>query len=260
MVRQVRQSSDEIVRSSEEIAHGALDLSARTEQAAANLEETASSMEQITATVATSADSTSQASTVARHNASKAAEGGDVMREVVQTMEGISRASTRISDIIGTIDGIAFQTNLLALNAAVEAARAGDQGKGFAVVANEVRVLARRSADAASEIKTLISSSVTQVEAGTATVRRAGLTIDEIVAGSRRVDDLLGVVAAGAREQSLGIGQIGQAVQELDQATQQNAALVEQTAAAASAMKHQANGLAAEVARFVLPTHPADGE
>ncbi len=253
MVLRVRHSSDQIVHSSDEIASGALDLSARTEQAAANLEQSASSMEEISATVRTSADHTAEASTLARQNAETASDGGRVMQEVVQTMEGIRTSSARISDIIGTIDGIAFQTNILALNAAVEAARAGEQGRGFAVVASEVRMLAQRSADAAKEIKTLISGSVEQVEAGTAIVRRAGETIENIVEGSRRVDTLLGEVATGSREQSLGISQIGQAVQELDRATQQNAALVEETAAAAASMKQQAGGLAAEVARFMLP-------
>ncbi len=253
MVLRVRASSDQIVYSSDEIASGALDLSARTEQAAANLEESASSMEEISSTVKNSAEHTAEASTLARQNAQTAADGGRVMQEVVQTMEGIRSASARISDIIGTIDGIAFQTNILALNAAVEAARAGEQGRGFAVVASEVRMLAQRSADAAKEIKTLISSSVEQVETGTQIVRRAGETIEHIVNGSGRVDSLLGEVATGAREQALGIAQIGQAVQELDRATQQNAALVEETAAAAASMKLQADGLAAEVARFVLP-------
>jgi methyl-accepting chemotaxis protein len=175
------------------------------------------------------------------------------MQEVVQTMEGIRGASTRIADIIGTIDGIAFQTNILALNAAVEAARAGEQGRGFAVVAGEVRMLAQRSAEAAREIKALIVGSVEQVEGGTQIVQRAGQTIAQIVSGSQRVDQLLGEVSTGAREQSLGIAQIGQAVQELDRNTQQNAALVEQTAAAAASMKQQADALAAEVARFRLP-------
>ncbi|MCX2861270.1 methyl-accepting chemotaxis protein [Paucibacter sp. PLA-PC-4] len=253
MVLRVRRSSDEIVHSSDEIASGAMDLSARTEQAAANLEESAASMEQIAATVRTSAEHTAEASGLARGNAQTAADGGRVMQEVVETMEGIRGASARIADIIGTIDGIAFQTNILALNAAVEAARAGEQGRGFAVVAGEVRMLAQRSADAAREIKTLIGGSVEQVENGTTIVRRAGETIAQIVGGSQRVDQLLGEVATGTREQSMGIAQIGQAVQELDRATQQNAALVEETAAAAASMKQQADELAAEVGRFRLP-------
>ena len=176
-----------------------------------------------------------------------------MISDVVSTMQEINTSSNKISDIIGTIDGIAFQTNILALNAAVEAARSGEQGRGFAVVASEVRMLAQRSAEAAREIKALIGRSVEQVETGTGIVRKAGVTIDDIVGSSHRVNELLGEVATGAREQSVGIGQIGQAVQELDRMTQQNAALVEQTAAAATAMKVQANGLAEEVARFRMP-------
>jgi methyl-accepting chemotaxis protein len=176
-----------------------------------------------------------------------------MMREVVQTMEVIRASSARIGEIIGTIDSIAFQTNILALNAAVEAARAGEQGRGFAVVASEVRVLAQRSAEAAREIKSLIGNSVDQVEKGAAVVRHAGATIEEIVTSSQRVNEILGDVASGAREQSLGIGQIGQAVQELDQMTQKNAALVQQTVSAASSMKDQAHTLADEVSRFRLP-------
>jgi methyl-accepting chemotaxis protein len=253
MVRRVRRSSDEIVHSSSEIASGAMDLSARTEQAAANLEESAAAMEQISSTVKTTSDHTSEAARVASHNAEVATAGGMVMREVVTTMDSIRNSSAKIGEIIGTIDGIAFQTNILALNAAVEAARAGEQGRGFAVVASEVRMLAQRSADAAREIKALIGRSVEQVESGTGIVRKAGATIDDIVASSQRVNQLLGEVATGAREQSVGIGQIGQAVQELDRMTQQNAALVEETAAAATAMKDQAHGLSEEVARFRMP-------
>ena len=245
MVLRVRRSSDEIVHSSSEIASGALDLSARTEQAAANLEQSAASMEEIASTVRSTAESTQEASRVARHNAQTASDGGRVMGDVVRTMEGIRASSSKIGEITATIDSIAFQTNILALNAAVEAARAGDQGRGFAVVASEVRVLAQRSAQAAREIKGLIASSLEQVEAGTTVVRGAGSTIEEIVSSSQRVDRLLGEVATGAREQSLGVGQIGQAVQELDRMTQQNAAMVEQTAAA--------HTLADEVARFKIP-------
>jgi len=259
MVQRVRRSSDEIVHSSSEIASGAMDLSGRTEQAAANLEESAASMEEISSTVKSTAENIGEASRVARHNAEVAADGGRVMREVVETMEGIRGSSARIGEIIGTIDGIAFQTNILALNAAVEAARAGEQGRGFAVVASEVRTLAQRSAEAAKEIKALIGSSVEQVEAGTGVVRKAGATIEQIVSSSQRVDQLLGEVATGAREQSLGISQIGKAVQELDRMTQQNAALVEQTAAAASAMKDQAYTLAEEVSRFKLPVGAESG-
>ena len=253
MVLRVRQSSDQIVHSSSEIATGAMDLSARTEQAAANLEESAASMEQVSATAKTTADHTDDASKVASQNATTAADGGRMMREVVQTMEVIRNSSARIGEIIGTIDSIAFQTNILALNAAVEAARAGEQGRGFAVVASEVRVLAQRSAEAAREIKTLIGNSVDQVEKGAAVVRQAGTTIEEIVTSSQRVNEILGDVASGAREQSVGIGQIGQAVQELDQMTQKNAALVQQTVSAASSMRDHASTLADEVSRFRLP-------
>ena len=253
MVLRVRRSSSDIVHSSSEIASGAMDLSARTEQAAANLEESAASMEEIASTVKSNSSHTDEALRMARHNAEVATEGGRVMREVVQTMEGIRASSAKIGEIIGTIDAIAFQTNILALNAAVEAARAGEQGRGFAVVASEVRTLAQRSATAAREIKTLVNHSVQQVEAGTGIVRKAGGTIEEIVTASGRVDQLLGEVATGAREQSLGVSQIGQAVQELDRMTQQNAAMVEQTAAAASAMKDQAHTLDEEVARFRMP-------
>jgi methyl-accepting chemotaxis protein len=253
MVLRVRTSSDVIVGSSGEIAAGAQDLSARTERTAANLEESAASMEQIAATVRHGADNTGEASRVARRNAETAGDGGRVMRDVVQTMDAIRASSARIGEIIGTIDAIAFQTNILALNAAVEAARAGEQGRGFAVVAAEVRTLAQRSAGAAREIKTLIGSSVEQVEAGAGIVRRAGETMESIVASSQRVDALLGEIATGAREQSAGIGQVGQAVQELDRMTQQNAALVEQTAAGAAAMKDEAQRLAEAVARFRMP-------
>ena len=253
MVLQVRQSSTEIVHSSSEIASGAMDLSSRTEQAAANLEETAASMEQISATVRHSADHTHEASQVAEHNAAIAEEGGRVMREVVSTMDDIRASSARIGEIISTIDGIAFQTNILALNAAVEAARAGEQGRGFAVVAGEVRTLAQRSAEAAREIKAILGKSVEQVEAGTGVVRKAGDTIAEIVASSEQVKTLLSSVATGSREQQAGVSQVGQAVHDLDHMTQQNAALVEETAAAASAMRDQAFALAEEVARFRLP-------
>ena len=253
MVSSVRRSSHEIVQSSGEVATGAMDLSARTEQTAANLEQSAASMEQISATVRSSADHASEAAHVAAGNEALAAEGGQVMHDVVKTMESIRQSSTKISDIIGTIDGIAFQTNILALNAAVEAARAGDQGRGFAVVAAEVRSLAQRSANAAHEIKDLISGSVSQVNAGSAVVDAAGAKMAGIVQASQRLNGLLCEIANGTREQSQGIVQIGQAVNELDRMTQQNAALVEQTAAAASAMKQQATALAAEVDRFRMP-------
>jgi methyl-accepting chemotaxis protein len=252
MVQCVSQASGEIVQSSGEIAGGAMDLSARTESAAASLEQSAASMEQIAATAARTAASIGEAAQTAPRTAQTATEGGQVMAEVVQTMDGIRSSSARIAEIIGTIDGIAFQTNILALNAAVEAARAGEQGRGFAVVAAEVRSLAQRSAAAAREIKALIGGSVQQVEAGTDIVRRAGAIIDGIVGTSRHVDELLAAVATGAREESAGLGQLGQAVHDLDGLTQQNAALVEQTAAASTALREQAGRLADQVARFRL--------
>ena len=252
MVHRVRQSSDEIVNASGEIATGAMDLSSRTESAAASLQESAASMEQMSSTAERNMASITEATQTAQRNAQSATQGGQVMAEVVQTMEGIRGSSARIAEIIGTIDGIAFQTNNLALNAAVEAARAGEQGRGFAVVDSEVRGLAQRSAAAAREIKTLIDASVRQVETGTGIVQRAGVIIDGIVTSSRHVDEMLGVVATGAREESQGIVQIGRAVHDLDALTQQNAALVEQTAAAAAAMRDQAGKLEQEVARFQL--------
>lgn len=253
MVVQVRHASDEIVRSSSESAHGATDLSARTEQAAASLEESAASMEQISATVKTTQSHTEEASGEARRNAESAAQGGRIMQEVVSTMERIRQSSAEIAEIIGTIDGIAFQTNILALNAAVEAARAGEQGKGFAVVAGEVRMLAQRSAEAAREIKTLIGGSVEQVAIGAGVVQRAGTTIEEIVVSARRVSELLASIAISAREERVGIGQVGEAIQELDRMTQQNAALVEETVGTAHTLNEQARHLADQVARFRLP-------
>jgi methyl-accepting chemotaxis protein len=252
MVQSVGRASQALVRSSSEIASGAVDLSARTENAAANLEQSAAAMEEIGATAMRTTSSIGEAEQSARTNAQSAGQGGQVMREVVQTMQNIRGSSSRITDIIGTIDAIAFQTNILALNAAVEAARAGEQGRGFAVVASEVRSLAQRSAGAAREIKSLIGTSVEQVEQGTAIVERAGVIIEGIVQSSRHMDDLLGSVAVGAREESTGITQLGRAVHDLDQMTQQNAALVEQTAAAAAALREQADALAAEVAHFRL--------
>jgi methyl-accepting chemotaxis protein len=252
MVQQVRRASDGIVHTSSEIAEGAMDLSARTEQTAANLEESASAMEQISATVRQTADHAQEATHIASHNADVAARGGEVIANMVNTMQGIHGSSSKIGDIIGVIDSIAFQTNILALNAAVEAARAGEQGRGFAVVASEVRALAQRSAAAAREIKALISVSVEQVAGGAVIVRDAGSTIEEIVQSAQRVNTLLSDIAIGSREQSQGVSQVGDAVQDLDRVTQQNAALVEQTAAAAATLKDQALQLATEVARFKL--------
>jgi methyl-accepting chemotaxis protein len=252
MVARVSQASGAMVHASTEIAAGAVDLSSRTEHAAANLEQSASAMEELAATATRTASSIDQALDSAQQNAHSASQGGQVMAEVVQTMDGIRASSAQIAEIIGTIDGIAFQTNILALNAAVEAARAGEQGRGFAVVASEVRSLAQRSAAAAREIKKLIGGSVDQVQAGADIVRRAGVIIDGIVGKSRLLDQQLTAVSQGAREESEGLGQLGQAVHDLDHLTQQNAALVEQTAAAAAALRDQAGGLASEVARFRL--------
>ena len=249
----IRGGADGVSLAAQEIAQGNTDLSARTEQTASNLQDAASSMSRLTQTVNQTADSARTANQLASSASEVAARGGSVVAQVVSTMEEINHSSKKIADIIGTIDGIAFQTNILALNAAVEAARAGEQGRGFAVVASEVRSLAQRSATAAREIKSLIGASVEQVAGGADVVRKAGSAIEDIVTSSQRVDQLLGEVATGAREQSAGIGQVGQAVTELDRMTQQNAALVEQTAGAAGTMKTQAESLAGEVARFRLP-------
>jgi methyl-accepting chemotaxis protein len=253
VVSRVREASTSIVDSSNTVAQGASDLASRTEQAAANLEQTAASMEQISATVNSTSEHTTTAANVARDNAAMATEGGQVMADVVHSMQQIREASTQISDIIGTIDSIAFQTNILALNAAVEAARAGEQGRGFAVVASEVRSLAKRSADAAKQIKQLIQGSVDRVESGVETVERAGSTMRDIVQASGRVDTLLGEVRNGTREQTLGIRQVGEAVTDLDRTTQQNAALVEETAASAEELKVLADQLSRQVEHFVLP-------
>ena len=252
LVRQVQSSSESIQGASTEIAAGNQDLSARTEQAASNLQQTASSMEQLTGTVKQSADSARQANQLASSASSVAARGGQVVSQVVTTMDEINAASKKISDIIGVIDGIAFQTNILALNAAVEAARAGEQGRGFAVVAGEVRNLAQRSAQAAKEIKTLIGASVEKVESGSKLVQDAGTTMSEIVASVQRVADIIGEITAAAAEQSSGIGQVNTAVNQLDQMTQQNAALVEESAAAAESLKEQAHRLAGVVGAFKL--------
>jgi methyl-accepting chemotaxis protein len=253
IVAQVRGGSDTIVGASTQIAGGAQDLQARTEQSAASLQQTAAAMEQISATVQRNRDTVEEATRLAGTNAEAAEQGGRIIGQVMQTMQGINASSGRIGDIVGTIDGIAFQTNLLALNAAVEAARAGEQGRGFAVVAAEVRALAQRSAAAAREIKGLIGSSVEQVESGVRVARQAGDAIGTVVGSSQRVRELLDEVAVGAREQSQGVAQSALAVQQMDTATQQNAALVEQTAAAAQALQQQAQQLADGVARFRLP-------
>ncbi len=250
MVYQVRQSTDSIATASSEIAQGNHDLSARTEQTSSNLQETAAAMEQFTSTIQQSAQSAQQASSLANGAASVARKGGDVVSQVVSTMEEIQRSSSKIADIIGVIDGIAFQTNILALNAAVEAARAGEQGRGFAVVASEVRSLAGRSAEAAKEIKQLIGVSVEKVEAGSGLVQQAGSTMQEIVQSVQRVTDMIGEITAASTEQSAGIAQVNQAVGNLDQMTQQNAALVEESTAAAQSLREQADQLAQAVSQF----------
>ncbi len=252
MVSQVRDSTENIEVASSEVAQGNADLSARTEQAASSLQQTASSMEQLTGTVGHSADSARQANQLANSAAAVAQRGGAVVTEVVATMGSITESSRKIADIIGVIDGIAFQTNILALNAAVEAARAGEQGRGFAVVAGEVRNLAGRSAEAAREIKALIGTSVQGVENGGRLVQEAGRTMEEIVASVKRVADIIGEISAATAEQSNGIGQINSAVNHLDQMTQQNAALVEQSTAAAASLKEQASRLAQTVSVFRL--------
>jgi methyl-accepting chemotaxis protein len=230
-----------------------MDLSQRTEQAAANLEETASAMEQISSTVTQTTEGSSQAAGVASQNVKLADQGGQVIEQVVNTMSEIQDSSRRIGEIIGVIDSIAFQTNILALNAAVEAARAGEQGRGFAVVASEVRALAQRSAEAAREIKQLIVASGERVELGNRIVSEAGTTMRAIVESTSKVGSLLQGISSGAREQALGIEQVGKAIHELDQMTQQNAALVEETAAASSGMRQQAEQLARAVDAFKLP-------
>jgi methyl-accepting chemotaxis protein len=250
VVGNVRSSTDSISTASAEIATGNTDLSSRTEQTASNLQQAASSMEQLTGTVKQSADSARQANQLASSAAEVAQRGGHVVAQVVSTMDEITASSRKISDIIGVIDGIAFQTNILALNAAVEAARAGEQGRGFAVVAAEVRSLAQRSAEAAREIKGLIGSSVDKVEAGSRLVADAGATMNEIVGSVQRVTDIIGEITAAASEQSDGIGQVNSSVIQLDQMTQQNAALVEQSAAAAESLREQAHKLAEVVAVF----------
>ena len=252
VVDNVRQGSESVSTASAEIAQGNNDLSARTEQQASALEETAASMEQLSATVKQNADSARTANQLAMSASTVAVKGGEVVAEVVDTMKGINDASKKISDIISVIDGIAFQTNILALNAAVEAARAGEQGRGFAVVASEVRSLAGRSADAAKEIKSLISTSVERVEHGTALVDNAGATMTEVVSSIKRVTDLMGEISAASTEQSQGVMQVGEAVMQMDQVTQQNAALVEEMAAAATSLKSQAQELVQTVAVFNL--------
>ena len=259
IVTNVRQGSQSVATASAEIAQGNTDLSARTESQASSLEQTAASMEQLSATVKQNADSARQANQLAMAASTVAVQGGAVVAQVVDTMKGINEASSKISDIIQVIDGIAFQTNILALNAAVEAARAGEQGRGFAVVASEVRSLAGRSAEAAKEIKTLINASVDRVAQGTTLVDQAGITMNEVVSSIRQVTDIMGQISNASEEQSLGVSQVGEAVTQMDHVTQQNAALVEQMAAAASSLKAQAEELVQTVAVFKLGAGSHDG-
>lgn len=252
IVTKVRHGTDSITSATNEMAAGNLDLSSRTEQQAASLEETASSMEELTSTVKQNADNARQANQMAAVASEVAGKGGAVVSEVVDTMAAINESSRKIVDIIGVIDGIAFQTNILALNAAVEAARAGEQGRGFAVVAAEVRTLAQRSATAAQEIKSLIGDSVDKVSTGSALVDQAGATMQEVVTSVKRVADLIGEITAASQEQNNGIEHVNQAIAQMDQVTQQNAALVEEAAAAADAMHKQAEELAQAVQVFKL--------
>ena len=250
LVVNVRQGSESVATASSEIAQGNNDLSMRTEQQASAIQQTASSMEQLSATVKQNADSAHQANQLAVKASTVAVEGGSVVSQVVETMKGINESSRQISDIIQVIDGIAFQTNILALNAAVEAARAGEQGRGFAVVASEVRSLAGRSAEAAKEIKSLINASVERVDQGSLLVDKAGATMTEVVSSIRRVTDIMGEISAASTEQATGVANVGTAITQMDHTTQQNAALVEEMAAAASSLRGQAQELVQTVAAF----------
>jgi len=251
-IHSIRTSADSVATASVQIAQGNQDLSGRTEQQAAALQQTAASMEQLGSTIRQNADNARQANQLAQSASTVALQGGEVVAQVVDTMKGINDSSKKIADIISVIDGIAFQTNILALNAAVEAARAGEQGRGFAVVASEVRNLAQRSAEAAKEIKSLITASVERVEQGSELVDRAGTTMEEVVASIRRVTDIMGEISAASSEQSAGVAQVGDAIVQMDRATQQNAALVEESAAAAESLKVQASQLVHAVAVFKL--------
>ena len=252
IVSTVRDSSESIATGSQQVAIGNADLSQRTEEQAAALQETAATMDELGSAVRQNAENARQADALAQGASVVAARGGDVVGQVVDTMRGINQSSQKIADIIGTIDSIAFQTNILALNAAVEAARAGEQGRGFAVVAGEVRLLAQRSAEAAREIKGLITGSVDRVAQGSALADQAGATMNEIVDSIRRVTQIMGEIASASEEQSSGVAQVGDAVTQMDQVTQQNAALVEQSAAAAESLKQQAQALVQAVSVFKL--------
>ncbi|MCW5654281.1 methyl-accepting chemotaxis protein [Hydrogenophaga sp.] len=256
VVGEVRRNADSVATASTQIAQGNQDLSGRTEEQASALEETAATMEQLGSTVRHNAENAQQASELARTASGVATRGGEVVGQVVSTMDGINESSRKIGDIIGVIDGIAFQTNILALNAAVEAARAGEQGRGFAVVAGEVRSLAQRSAEAAKEIKSLIANNVEQVEQGAALVGEAGRTMDDIVGSIKRVSDIVSEISSATSEQSSSIQQVGEAVGQMDQVTQQNAALVEESAAAADSLKSQALRLVDVVSVFRLGEGP----
>ncbi len=258
VVGAVRQNAQGVATASTEIAQGNLDLSTRTEQQASALQETAATMEQLSSTVSHNADSAREANALAGGASTLAERGGVMVAQVVDKMNGISEASRRIVEIIGVIDGIAFQTNILALNAAVEAARAGEQGRGFAVVAGEVRTLAQRSAQAAREIKGLIGTSVARVDEGVRMARETGQTVEEVVASIRRVSGIVGQISAASAEQNVGVQQIGQAIAQMDQVTQQNAALVEQSAAAATGLRQQAQDLVGTVAVFRLAAASMD--
>jgi methyl-accepting chemotaxis protein len=252
VVGRIKEATEAINTAAQEIAAGNQDLSSRTEEQASSLEETASSMEELNATVRQNAESARQANELAGTSNEIATRGGQMVKQVVETMSGIQASSKKIADIVGVIDSIAFQTNILALNAAVEAARAGEQGRGFAVVATEVRNLAQRSATAAKEIKALIAESVDKVESGAQLVHEAGNTMDEVVSSFQQVAKLVVDISAASREQSSGIEQVTQAVSQMDEVTQQNAALVEEAAAAAESLEEQAQGLVQAVGMFKL--------
>ena len=255
-VSEVRRSADSIASASVQVSSGSMDLSARTEAAAASIEQTSAALQQVTETVRHSADSAQTAFTLAEQASQVATQGGDVVARVVRTMDGIQSSSRKIGDIVGLIDSIAFQTNILALNAAVEAARAGDQGRGFAVVATEVRTLAQRSAQAARQIKELISASVGEVEGGAQLAAEAGATMQEVVGAVQRVNQLIGDIAASIKSQAESVVEVNSAISQLDGVTQQNAALVEESAAASSSLRDQAGNLIGVVSRFRLQSTP----